>query len=237
MEDKCPIDPSSCGKLRDNPSSSPGTRPWFSSFSNLCLLTLVCVTGPLLFTLVVSIVGRLQNGYDPIRDTISRLVFGPYGWLQTTIFFIFALLLLLLAQRMYFAINKNLAVKIGIYLLVISAIGIVLVGLFPAEPPGVIQPTLTNALHGWIAHIIILIFPFVCLLLAVGMRIDPRWKPFYKYSIVTGVLGIILPLTGVALPDIDPWNGLYERIIALNAFVWLETISIRILLLCLHSKK
>jgi hypothetical membrane protein len=228
--------PPACNNLTGEPSTRPGRKLRLASLSNSCLLIIACICAPVLFLLAASVIGKVQDGYDPIRDTISQLALGSYGWLQTSVFIVFGLLLLVLAQRLYQAIKRNINVKIAVSLLVAVAFGLVLVGIFPTDPPDVLDRTVRGLLHGTAAYGVTLLFPFISLLFAVGMKNDPRWKVFYRYSLAAGGLGIVLPILNVVVPDISLSCGLYERLVALNGFAWLEAVSIRVFLLCLRRE-
>ncbi|OIP99671.1 hypothetical protein AUK40_00645 [Candidatus Wirthbacteria bacterium CG2_30_54_11] len=50
-----------------------------------------CVISPIVFALVIAVLGFITPGYDPVYRTISELVLGRYGWIQQLNFFQLAL--------------------------------------------------------------------------------------------------------------------------------------------------
>jgi hypothetical protein len=88
-------------KIRENILTGARKNSQLLTIGNACLLTIASLSGPLVFILVMSVIGVLQSGYDPIKYMISRLVIGSFGWLQTSAFFVFGILLIVLASRLY----------------------------------------------------------------------------------------------------------------------------------------
>ncbi len=205
----------------DTPNPDRRAKSWYRRFSIACLVTLAGVLGPLLFLLVMTLVEALEPGYNPVQSTISQLVFGPYGWIQTWLFFVFGVLLIVFVLRLYVAIPKNKMVILGIAFLFFTAIGFFLVGAFPTAPPGVKDPPLYAHIHGVVAKLQTVLFPFICFLVAPGMKADSRWRGFYIYTLATGVIGFILLIPGL-MPESERWSGLQERILMLNGFIWIE---------------
>ena len=58
------------------------------------------VISPIIFTLVVIVLGFVTPGYNHINYTISRLAIEKYGWIQSLNFLQLALSLLALGNRL-----------------------------------------------------------------------------------------------------------------------------------------
>ena len=195
-------------------------------------MSLAAISGPGLFLIIMTIVESLQPGYNRIQQTISMLVLGPYGWLQTVVFFVFGFLLIVFAVRLYFAIRKTRVSKFGVTSLILIGFSFFLIGIFPTQSPGT-APTLSSLIHRYAASSIAVIFPLACFLIAPGLRADPRWKGWFPYTIATGLLATIVAILGALVSPDWSWDGLHERVMLLNGLVWIEVTAIRLLLLCL----
>jgi hypothetical protein len=99
---------------------------------------------------------------------------------------------------------------------------------------------LQGLIHKVITLAIALLFPFTYLLIAPALRHDPRWTKFATYTVVTGILAVILDILGgviIFTRWLEPGFGLYERILIANPLIWLEVMAIRLLLLSTGEKK
>jgi hypothetical protein len=73
-----------------------------------------------------------------------------------------------------------------------------------------------------------LLFPTAILSLAPSLKNTPDWKNIFIYTIIASVLAFALIL-GALFAEQRGWFGLYERIIILNALVWVEVVAIHLL--------
>jgi hypothetical protein len=112
--------------------------------------------------------------------------------------------------------------------LVIIGICVLLIRFADTDPPGQ-GPTLEGAIHIYLAEIVVFLFPVACFLLAPSIKQDPRWKGFFYYTIITGIIGFSLAVRGMKPLPQWVWLGLHERILVLNAMVWMELAAIRLL--------
>jgi hypothetical membrane protein len=202
-----------------------------------CLTTLAGIIAPILLLVFSSIVETLTPGYNPIQETISRLVLGPYGFLQTVALFIFGLLLIIFAMRLGFAITSTIrSAKVGTFFFYLIGVGFLVVGIFPTNNPGM-APTLHAMIHRGTSAAIAVLFPFACLAVAPALKGDIRWKRAFAYTIATGIVALILVILGVALRTNKLWSGLYERVVLLNGLVWIELVSFRLLRMCIYERR
>lgn len=211
-------------------------KSWVPRLGIVCIITLVAIAGPILLLIIMNITQSLQPGYSRIQHTISMLVLGPYGWLQTVVFSLFGLLVIVFAVRLYFAVSRRRSSKIGIAFLILIGLGFILISIFPTQSPGT-SSTMTVLIHKYTAGVISIVFPLVCFLIAPGLRGDPRWKGLFAYTLATGVLSIILIILGLIMPSDWLLSGLHERILLLNGFIWIEVIAIRLLFICLRERR
>jgi hypothetical membrane protein len=93
------------------------------------------VVGPILYVGVFTLAGFLRPGYSPVRQAISALGVGTNAWLLNTdavvfggLLFAFAIGFFLLMQQV---IKKGMLVTC-LVLLILSSIGVINTGIFPA---------------------------------------------------------------------------------------------------------
>jgi len=187
------------------------------------------VTGPVIFAATTVVLESIQPGYDRIHDTLSRLVWGQYGWLETGCFFLFALVLAALALNLNQLNIARRSLRSAILMISLMSVGFVIIGIIPTNAPG--EPTtLTVSIHRFTAGIICFLFPMVCLSIARGLHGDPTSKNIRVFSLVTGGTGIALSIVGLLVIMTDtPWKGAIERIILANGILWIEVVGVWLL--------
>lgn len=209
-------------------------KPWAHGLSVVCLSALAGVTGPILFLLIMTVTGLVQPVYDPIQETISMLVFGPYGWLQTLVFFLFGFFLIVFIFRLYLAIDRRVSSRIGIASLMVIGLGFFLIGVFPTQRPGT-ELTLYALIHRYTTGAISLLFTVACFAFALGFRTDPLWKRFSLYTFITGVIALTFIILLASTPLDWSWTGFYERMLLLSGLLWITVVAVRLLISCLRE--
>jgi hypothetical protein len=180
----------------------------------------------------VVIVGDLAaslstTGYSPIRDSVSSLALTGVGWLQSICFLAMALLLEIFVVGLYFNIHRARGFSAGIGLLAFEGFVLMLIATFHMDAPGA-EPTVDGIIHTVASYSLGLLFPVAIFLLAPSLKSTPNWKNIFVYTLVAGTLAFALIL-GAIFGDQGGWFGLYERIIILNALVWVEVVAIHFL--------
>jgi hypothetical protein len=186
--------------------------------------------GPLLFFAIATVEGFLRAGYDPIAQPISALALGPRGWVQALNF------VLLAASFISFAAvlrRQGLAWVAGPGVFVLMTIGVGLAAAFPMDAPGAPR-TLAGQLHMAAGFLVFPWMPVVLLLVARRFRRDDRWRPYFEYTLATGLLSlatIIFFLVFVGPPGLPrPLSGLVglvQRFQLLPLFAWIALVSRR----------
>ncbi len=189
-------------------------------------IDLLVASSPIIFQVVMVLAQSLQPGYNPLRDTISSMVWGSYGWLQTINFFIFGVLMIALVRKFITGMDKSVMPRFGGILLYLVGLGFIILAIFPTQSPGGVK-TLQAVIHGITVYFITFLFPAACFLVAPALR-KGRYPGFiFPYTIITGSLGLGLIVLGVFLKIIGAyWFGMLERVLLLNGFIWLEIVGI-----------
>jgi hypothetical protein len=186
---------------------------------------LLTVCGPILLELSTVIAQSWQPGYNPLRDTISSMVWGPRGWLQTANFFLISATLALLASQ-FKPFLATRSAKCGGLALALVGLWFIVLGICPTQSPDG-PKTIQAIVHGLTVYFIVLSFPLACFLLAPAVRAGRLGKLVAGYTYATGMLGVALIATGAFLIAREAhWFGMLERLLLLNGFVWLEIVAV-----------
>ncbi|MFU8795689.1 MAG: DUF998 domain-containing protein [Dehalococcoidia bacterium] len=189
---------------------------------------LILVTGDIAATLSIP-------DYSMVRDTISSLALTHLGWLQTLGFLVMGLMVQVFIAGLYLSIRKARGFGPSIGLLMCLGFGLLMIGAFRMDPPGV-PPTTEGTIHTITAYSLSLVFPIALLSLAPSLRSDPNWRATFVYTLIAAVLALGLTAGLVLLSARMAWFGLYERIIVANLIIWVEVMAVHLLRLSLRRK-
>lgn len=187
---------------------------------------IIVITGDLTASLSIP-------GYSPMRDSVSSLALTSAGWLQTICFLAMGLLLEIFVAGLYFHILRAKGFHAGTILLALCGFVLMLIAAFHMNHAG--APPIDGRIHAVASYSLGLLFPMAILSLAPSLKRTPDWRNIFVYTLVAGTVALALILR--ALPaEQRGWFGLYERIIILNALVWIEVTAIHWLRLLLKPK-
>lgn len=192
-------------------------------FYTLISLTLA---GPLAFQSSSTAVSFLQNGYNLVRDAVSILVFGPYGWLQTTGFYLFGISLLALSVILFAKVRVK--INAGAILLALLGIGFIMIGAHKGPGPEEVL-NYSGLIHEITVAIVVVVFPVACFLLAPSLK---AWgyRGLYIYTIAVGIFAALFMIIGGPILALRySLIGIFERVLLWNGQLWLLVICIRLL--------
>jgi MFS family permease len=172
-------------------------------------------------------------GYSPIRDSVSSFAWTSLGWLQTICFLAMGLLLEIFVAGLFFNLHRARAFYAGIVLLALCGFVLMLIAAFHMEHTG--APPINGTIHMIASYGLGLLFPIALFSLAPSFKSTPGWKGIFIYTLIAGILGLGL-IMGAIFGHQRGWFGLYERIIILNALVWVEAAAIHYLRLLLKRE-
>ena len=202
----------------------------------LTALAVVGIVGPIFFWVLLLLAQSLHPGYNPWENSISRLIFGPFGWLQTVNFCLLTLFTAAFGVVVYLCIAKSFVGRLAASLLIIMGLAQLLTTIFRVDvnPSG--PKSLAYSIHNWVFISSAGSFPFGSLLLVPSLWSDRHWRPLAYATIAAAVADLSLELLWlVSRPFqphlIDPWFGVYERVLLSIPLAWMVIISVRLLLL------
>jgi hypothetical protein len=195
---------------------------------------LVGIVGPIV-VVVGDIAASLSTpGYSPIRDSVSSLALTGIGWLQSICFLAMGLLLEIFAAGLFFNIRRARAFHAGIVFLALCGFVLLMIAAFHMDAPGTPR-TIAGTIHTIASYSLGLLFPIAILSLTPSLKSTSNWKNIFIYTLIAGILAFGL-IIGAFFTDQTGWFGLYERIIILNALVWIEVVAIHLLRLLLRRE-
>ncbi len=188
---------------------------------------------------VVTIVGLhfLQPGLKPLDQAISYYVHGSQGWLLTIGLIGLGIASLAITRVLAETVNGPGA-RPGRWLLGAWSVGVLLGGLFRADPPGQWNepPSLVGMVHGNAALLAFAAFPVAALFLGKSFRRDRRWLStsaalsLLAVAAAISLIAFIASLMPVFMrPGPPVLLGLSERVLIVIYVAWLTLVVVTIL--------
>lgn len=175
------------------------------------------------------VIGATQPDYNPVKQTISELVYYPQGWLLATIFTILGIWLALLSLKCYASYAHKTTTKIAALLIAVLALGFFTIAICPTNIPGK-ELTLIGLIHEKTAQMICSLLPVICVLMIPEFKTNKYWRKLTVFTKLTALTGLVLGIIGALIVMTNtPLLGIIERLIFLNAAIWFIVIGINII--------
>lgn len=179
-------------------------------------LAICGMVGVIWFSLMWIILGAMWPGYNHVTQYVSELgsAGSPVSLLWNLLgFFTFGVLMVIFSYGLYLGTGARL----GSFLMTLSGVGWFIVAIFPTEPG-------TMSFNEQMHLIGFLIISFSANLsmftLSRSFRLDERWRSLWGYSLVTGIIALIiliLLMSGALIAII----GLVQRIWGFTVSQWI----------------
>lgn len=185
------------------------------------------VLGPILFALIITVLGYLWAGYDPLTQTISELgaTNAPTMEIQSLNFAILGILTTVFAVGLTIHNRRfqSTSALIGIY-----GLGTLLVAVLPCDPGCSFKGTsAVQIAHSLDAVISFVVFAVAPLFLGRSSKIVPSWTKISMWSLRFGIVSISLLVAYLAITvlSLSPYVGLFQRIFLGLLFAWMIIIA------------
>jgi hypothetical membrane protein len=109
-----------------------GSAQPFERRSVLSALALAGIAGPIIFAVVALMHSFFREDHSLTEHPVSALAAGPSGWIQNVNFLLFGSLMIAYAIGLHLGVYPSRWGLVGFALLVLSGIGLMWGGLFPA---------------------------------------------------------------------------------------------------------
>ena len=190
------------------------------------------IIGPILFWLVLIVLGQTQSAYSAIRFDISFLALGANGWAQTVNFAVFGLSVMIFQGGLQRAVAPRKAWGVIDVLVLAFGLGLLAIAVFPTDRLG--TWTIHGIIHLCIVAALALLLPLICLMTAARLKPHASWRGYAEFSVLIGVVVAVLTVmlllawSGI-WPALHPWLGLYERMVFALPALWMEIMALRLL--------
>ncbi len=195
------------------------------------ILLLVSMAGPAAFWIILIIAGLLKPAFDPVKQSLSDLALGPYGWLQRANLVLLGLIIACLGLALRVELGKGKRNNLILVIFGAMAVGQVISGFFQADNPTATSMSVHAIIHQVGASAPALGFPICAWLLWPVFKRHPEWQGMEIFDLVLGTVIFLLDaFREVLLPThwLDPWFGLFERILILAIIIWAEAVAVRL---------
>jgi len=187
---------------------------------------------PIVFLGILTVLGYIQPGYSAISDIGSHLENGQNGWIMDLNFIVTGVLIVLFSFGFYKSLTNLIGhrtLKLARVLLVVSGIGVLVGGIFIADPTN--QPT---TFHGMIhvGSFFFVILPLITVAILIGLQLKKKskWKALGNYSIVAGIgMLVLLAVFGYTVESNSEIIGFAQRVLLLWAFAWYFVFGLKFL--------
>jgi len=190
--------------------------------------------GPIYFLACNAVAQLLHPAENPITETVSFLVYGSYGWLQTSAFYVLGISFIILAVALMLKINAR--INLGAVIVFLIGVAFLLVAGNHVQNPGTMI-TMSEIIHRDSAIAIVAMSPLACFLLAPNLKASGHNR-LWVYSVVTGVISVVTIMLGFLIPTAhSSFLGIFERILLFNGQLWGEIICIRLIWTAFRPKR
>lgn len=193
------------------------------------------IAGIALFWIVLLVAQSITPGYNPVKQSLSDLVLGPYSWLEVIDFILLAFVAIAMGLGLHYSMPGRASLLIAAVLFVLTAVGELIAAAFKVDV--VKMPLSTHALiHQVGASIAGVAFPFALLTLWPSLKSE-HWKGLADYTLAVAISMLALEIAREVLLSttlLDPWFGLYEKFLLANSSAWITVMLIRLLRVARH---
>jgi hypothetical membrane protein len=198
----------------------------------------IAVAGPVAFTVAWLAGGYAQHEYSVRREDVSALAAldAQNAWIMITGFVLLGVGTVALGAGLASALTGRSAV-IGAVLLMIAGVSIVIAGLARNDCSSELtacanrvdagQVSWHHSIHDTISLVIFLALVAAPLVLARAVRGDDRWRDLRVYSVITGIVTLVLLVLFISSAA-GSWNGALERVFISVPFLWIAVMGFRL---------
>ena len=183
------------------------------------------IIAPIFFWVMVIIESILRPGYSQYYNYVSDLGVGPLAIIQNINFIIFGILTIGLAigLRNGLPIQQGRALKIGVWCVILFAIGVLLAGVFP-------ESYLSAIPHNYISATAFVAIIAAQLLIWQGLKNEDStiWGMYATYSLISGLLSLILVILLKVAILYGFYPGLSQRAFLLVSWIWIGVTGLKL---------
>ncbi len=188
---------------------------------------------PILFSVVVIILGFITPGYSHLNHTISRLAIERYGWIQSINFIQLAIGIYLTGMHFTKHVRDAVTVPIIRYTFIGSALFLLVAAFVPTDPIEnvpldftLLSPT--GLVHISLVVVFLILSPLGIVQLARVLRKQPVFARLGTYTIIAGFIALMGSIIWFALYFLGiylQYRGIFQKAIAAPVIVWIVLLN------------
>lgn len=199
--------------------------------NSLKFLALGGLTGPMLFTLTTLVCAGLRRGHSHISDMVGELgaTGTPNAYLMNLAGFIFpGIMITYFGLSLILVLPKRMLIRTGAVLIIISGLGMVMLGCFSCDPgcPG--EGSLENRIHEYAAGPAFLSAIIGSFVLGISFRKLPAWRKLWIYSVLSALFSLCFFIAMANSFESRTLTGMWERLLLLTLFLWMGIVAFHI---------
>lgn len=188
-------------------------------------LSATITASSLLVVVLLAILHVIRRDIDPLTQSASLYVHGPWGFLMTVAFLALAAGMGVASFALVREGPRGRATRIGAVLLGLVAVAFVVVAIFPADASGNVDTT-SGAVHNLGGAASVLLGAVGAIVVSATFGKDARWRSARGLALT---LAILIPLAMVAtILAPSSVEGAIERFVPLAMCAWLLVVASRL---------
>ncbi|MHA1379011.1 MAG: DUF998 domain-containing protein [Candidatus Helarchaeota archaeon] len=196
----------------------------------LKILALFGIVIPILDVVVFYILGIFTPNYNPLTKTISELgeAGAPNAVVASIYFIISGIIFILFSIGLYHGINESKGSWLGPFLLAMEGgFDFIGSGVFPCDV-GCVGQTFSGMMHLIVSLIGMLAIALAPFAIWRGLKKDENWIGYEKFSLIIGIL--IVVMIGIFMISFVTHIlvGLTQRILYYSYLAWILVMSIKL---------
>lgn len=183
------------------------------------------IIAPILFWFMVMVESILRPGYSQFYNFVSDLGVGPLAIIQNANFIVFGLLSFGLALGLLGGLptSQGRSLKAGVCFVIIFSLGVLLAGVFP-------ENYLSQGPHNIVSSTAFISIIAAQMLIWHGLKSEDSviWGRYKSYSLISGVLSIILVILLKVAITFGIYPGLAQRAFLIVPWIWIGITGLKL---------
>ncbi|WP_455278073.1 DUF998 domain-containing protein [[Eubacterium] cellulosolvens] len=184
------------------------------------------IIGPIIFAVVVFVLGQLRPRYNHFTQTMSEL--GEVGSQNAMVMNIAGLgllgiLMIVFSFSLRHGLTKGMDSKFGSIFVAVAGASLVGTAFFPCDP-GCVNESFSGKMHDIFASIPAVAIILALILISNSMRADILWQKYWTYTLATGILTILCSFL-LIFSVFEDWSGLVQRFGMGIPLLWMMVIA------------
>jgi hypothetical protein len=197
------------------------------SRQTLVLLVTMAIVGQAVL-LASALLLPLISEYGLVGDTMSELVLGRYGWVQTIAFVAAGIGTLALAYALRELTLGAWGSRVASLLVGVYGVGALLVAIFPTDPVDRAADVWTQSTTGMV-HVVVSLVSFISMIVAMfvftrSFHLASRWRSLSPWIVLFPASALLL----LMVQSEGPWVGIMQRLMVAVIAAWMTVVALRV---------